>query len=350
MFPQSEQYPSAAHPSGEFVNPLLPSGADPWSIRRDGWYYYTHTTYDDLTIWRTRCLASLATAESKVVWTPPAGTAYSRGLWAPELHFLDGAWYLYFAADDGRNRNHRLYVLENRCSDPLHGTWTLLGQLRTPEDKWSIDASVFEFNGVRYLLWSGWEGDENGRQDIYVCRLANPWLAEGPRIRISQPEHDWERVGEIRNPGPDDKPHVAVNEGPQALIHNGRVFVIYSASGCWTDAYTLGMLYADASSDLLDPDSWHKHPEPVFTATGEPGSGVYAAGHCSFFQSPDGREDWILYHANPEPGLGCSRRRSPRMQRFTWTPQGFPDFGRPVHAGVALRAPRTAAAAHSAGD
>jgi GH43 family beta-xylosidase len=325
--------------NGTFTNPLLPSGADPWSIHKDGWYFYTHTTGRNLTLWRTRNIAELPAAEKKVVWTPPEGTPYSKEIWAPELHHLDGKWYFYFAADDGRNRNHRLYVLENASPDPFTGDWVFKGQLRLPDDKWAIDGSVFSHNGQRYVLWSGWEGDENGRQDIYIAKLRNPWTVEGPRVRISKPELAWETVGNIPKPGPDDKPHVAVNEGPQALVRDGRVLVIYSGSGCWTEAYALGMLWAPAGSDLLDPKSWRKHPTPVFRSKGESGSGTFAAGHNSFFKSPDGSEDWILYHSNPEAGMGCGGKRSPRAQPFKWKPDGFPDFGDPVNAGVALPVP-----------
>ncbi len=312
----------------QIANPLLPAGADPWSIYRDGWYYYTNTTGRNLTLWKTRSLGELKQAQKKVVWTPPEGTSYSKEIWAPELHWLRGAWYLYFAADDGRNRNHRLYVLENSSQDPLEGEWLFKGKLETPEDKWSIDGSVFEHRGRLYLLWSGWEGDENGRQDIYLCRMKSPWTAEGPRVRISTPEFAWEKVGDIARPGPDDKPHVDVNEGPQALVHGGRVFVVYSASGCWTDAYALGMVYADAGANLMKAESWKKWPEPVFKATGE--GGTFAAGHNSFFQSPDGKEDWILYHANSAAGQGCGGKRSPRAQRFTWGSDGMPKFGQPL--------------------
>lgn len=322
-----------------FVNPLLPSGPDPWSTWKDGWYYYTHTTGRNLTLWKTRSLADLASAEKKVVWTPPPGQPYSEHLWAPELHFIDGAWYLYFAADDGRNRNHRLYVLANSAADPLEGKWELKGKLATPDDHWAIDGSVFKTAGGMYLVWSGWEGDENGRQDLYIARMRNPWTTEGERVRISTPEHKWEKSGYIAKPGPDDKPFVFVNEGPQPLIHGNRVFIVYSGSGCWTDDYSLGMLYADLNSDLLDPASWTKHPEPVFTAKGANIPGTYAVGHNSFFRSPDGTEDWILYHANPTPGAGCGRKRSPRAQRFTWSADGFPVFGAPVAAGIALTAP-----------
>jgi GH43 family beta-xylosidase len=66
---------------------------------------------------------------------------------------------------------------------------------------------------------------------------------------------------------------------------------------------------------------------------------VYAPGHNSFFKSPDGKEYWILYHANAGPGQGCDQRRSPRMQKFDWRNDGTPDFGIPVKINEQLRAP-----------
>ncbi|WP_266367453.1 glycoside hydrolase family 43 protein [Tellurirhabdus rosea] len=329
---------TTAPQSGTFANPLLPMGPDPWNIYRDGYYYYTHTTQNNITLWRTKSLADLATAEKKVVFRPPAGTAYSKELWAPELHFIDNKWYLMFAADDGRNRNHRLWVLENTAANPLEGTWTLKGQVKTPDDKWAIDGSLFYHKNKLYLVWSGWERDENGQQDIYICRMKNPWTAKGKRTRISTPTHEWERNGTIPRPGPDDKPVVLVNEGPQPLVRDNRLFIIYSASGCWTDSYALGMIYTKKNKNLLKASSWTKHPEPVFKAVNV--KGTHAAGHNSFFKSPDGTEDWILYHANPESGQGCGMQRSPRAQRFTWTADGMPDFGKPIAAGVALPVPK----------
>jgi GH43 family beta-xylosidase len=322
-----------------FKNPLLPAGADPWSVYKDGYYYYMHTTGRDLNIWKVKDLSQLPSAEKVTVWTPPATGPYSKEIWAPELHHLRGKWYIYFAADDGRNRNHRLYVLENAAADPTQGTWTFKGKLETPQDKWAIDGSVFEHKGQLYLTWSGWEGDENGRQDIYLCKMSNPWTCVGNRIRISDPKYRWEQHGLLTHPGPDDKPIVLVNEGPQPLISpNGRVNIIFSASGCWTDYYALGMLHADANADLMDPTSWRKHPEPVFRATNV--EGTYAAGHNSFFTSPDGTQHWILYHANPEPGQGCGGKRAPRMQPFTFTADGVPVFGDPLPLGVEMKVPR----------
>ncbi len=318
-----------------FTNPLLSAGADPWVVYEDGVYYYMHTTGRNLTIRKTRRMQDLATAEMRVVWEPPASGPYSHGIWAPELHRIDGVWYIYVAADDGRNENHRLWVLANAADDPLTGNWEMRGKIADTDDRWAIDGTVFTHAGRRYLVWSGWEGALNGVQSLYIAPMASPTTLAGPRVRIATPTYSWETVGTIPNPG-DGPAHVSVNEGPQALVRNGRVFIVYSASGCWTDAYTLGMLTASADSDLLDPASWRKHPEPVFASS----EGAHAAGHHSFFRSPDGTEDWILYHANPEPGLGCGGRRSPRMQPFTWRADGTPDFGAAAAPGVSLKAPR----------
>lgn len=321
-----------------FTNPLLPSGADPWTIYQDGYYYYMHTTGNNLTIWKTRDLTELKTAEKKVVWTPPANQPYSKDIWAPELHYLRGKWYIYFAADAGNNQTHRLWVLENSARDPLQGTWQMKGKLADPSDKWAIDGSVFELEDHLYLIWSGWEGDTNGQQNIYIARMKNPWTVDGQRTMISTPQYPWEKVGDINlKKSPGEPPHVDVNEGPEALQHGDKIFLIYSASGCWTDAYALGMLTASVHSNLLDKSSWRKSPQPVFQAA--PNAGAYAPGHNSFFKSPDGTEDWILYHANSAPDQGCGGRRAPRAQRFIWNPDGTPNFGQPAPVGTPLQRP-----------
>jgi GH43 family beta-xylosidase len=96
---------------------------------KDGVYYYMNTTGTDLTLWRTRNIADLGTAEKKVLWQPPAAGPYSHDLWAPEIHFLSGKWYIYFAADGGNNQSHRIWVIENSSADPFQGEWTLKGKV-----------------------------------------------------------------------------------------------------------------------------------------------------------------------------------------------------------------------------
>ncbi len=311
-----------------FTNPLLPSGADPWNVYKDGYYYYTQTTGSHLAIWKTKDLTDLNSAQKKVIWRPPIGTVYSKEIWAPELHFLHGKWYMYFAADDGVNDHHRMYVIENPSADPTQGEWTFIGPVSDNTNKWAIDATILEHKGKMYMLWSGWEGDKNGMQSIYIAQMSNPWTISGKRVRLSSPTYKWESNSGIG---------VLVNEGPQILKRNGMIFLIYSASGCWTDYYALGMLTAPENANLLDSLSWKKSPEPVFAQN--PENKIYAPGHNSFFKSPDGKEDWFLYHANANPGDGCGGKRAPRAQKITWNKDGTPNFGIPLKDGILMQKP-----------
>jgi len=317
-----------------FSNPLLASGPDPWVICHDGFYYYMHSIDTNLTIWKTTDLTQLARAERKIVWTAPETGPCSRNIWSPELHFINGVWYIYFSADDERgiNERQRMFVLVNETADPFSDHWRLAGELRLPDDKWAIDGTAFTYRGQLYFTWSGWAGDDNTRQDIYLCRLKDPLTADGERVILSEPVLDWERYN--YDPDPENpRNHIVINEGPAPLLHGDRLFLIYSANGCWTDQYCLGMLTAPTDTDLMTPGCWIKHPRPVFQTSVE--NQVYAPGHNSFFRTADGSH-WLFYHANPRPGLGCGNERSPRLQPVHWQPDGTPYFGTPVAEGVPI--------------
>ncbi len=244
-----------------FTNPLLPSGADPFSFYKDGYYYYTHTTGNRIVLWKTKNLANLKTAEQKTIFTPPQGTDYSKEIWAPEIHFINDKWYAYFAADDGNNNNHRMYVLENASADPMQGDWIFKGKVADPSDKWAIDGDVFIHGKQLYMIWSGWEGDHNGQQNIYIAKMKNPWTIEGKRVQISSPAFDWETIGDLNDAN--NPPHVNVNEGPQVLRNGNKLFIVYSASGCWTDSYALGFFHLPGKNNLLDSTKWKKSTQPV---------------------------------------------------------------------------------------
>jgi GH43 family beta-xylosidase len=322
-----------------FRNPLLQSGPDPWAIFHDGYYYFTTTRGSKLVLWKTRDITDLGNAEKKDVWIPPQGEIYSHALWAPEIHFLEGKWYFYFAADDGDHMNHRMFVLENPSADPMEGEFIFRGKIVTDQDdNWAIDGSVFEHKGELYFIWSGWREPlvDVETQRIYIARMENPWSLATGRVEISKPEYDWERRYHRHDGTPSD--HIVyVNEGPQMLKHGSRLHIIYSGSGCWTPDYCLGVISTDADSDLLDPASWTKHPEPIFKKS--PENGVWAPGHNSFFKSPDGTEDWILYHAVSDPSHGCTGKRNPRAQKILWTDDDFPVPGIPLHTDSLLLKP-----------
>ncbi len=315
-----------------FTNPLLSSGPDPWVVQKDGYYYYTHTQGNKIALWKTQHIEDLKNKVPVTIWTPPTNTAYSQDVWAPELHYLNNKWYVYFAADSSNiNSTHRVYVLENEAADPTAGTWTFKGKLADATNKWAIDASVFDYNGSQYVVWSGWQGDVDGEQDIFIAKLSNPYTIEGERVMIAQPTYSWETkiTGGI---------NVKVNEGPEALKNaSGSLFLTFSAGGCWSDDYALGLLTLKEGGDPLNASDWTKSPNPVFTKN--TAGGAFGPGHNGFFKSPDGTEDWIIYHANSSAGQGCGNARSPRAQPFTWNADGTPNFGTPVAIGAKVKKP-----------
>lgn len=304
-----------------FTNPVAASGADPWVVQTNGAYYFCQSR-GGRGVWvgKTARLEDLGRCDWAHVWSPPRGTNYSRELWAPELHYLRGAWYIYLAADDGDNANHRMFALKGTTQNP-QDPFQFAGQLKLPDNRWAIDGTMIGITNQLYFVWSGWEGDRNVAQNLYIAAMKDPLTPVGPRVCISRPDHPWEQHGDP-----------LVNEGPEALWHGSKLFLIYSASGSWGDDYCLGQLTWNGG-DPLQPASWSKKPIPVFSRTPD----VLGPGHCSFVKSPDGTQDWIVYHAAKYSGAGWNR--NVRIQRFTWNPDGSPNFGTPVSPGLPLPIP-----------
>jgi GH43 family beta-xylosidase len=301
-----------------FDNPLALRRADPHIVRHsDGTYYFTATvtTYDSVVLRRSATLQGLSTAEEHILWRKHDSGEMSRHIWAPELHHVDGHWYVYFAAGSSEDiQSIRMYVLENSNPDPLAGTWVERGRIKTPWDTFALDATTFEHRGVRYLAWAQREPGVETNSNLYLAPMDDPWTLGHQPVRLSMPTHDWETRG------------FRVNEGPAALARHGKVFLTFSASA--TDSnYCLGLLTASADAELLDQTSWEKSPVPVFATN--TGTGQYGPGHNSFTVTEDGA-DVLVYHARPYDAEVGDPNRHSRLQTFEWRHDGSPDFGVPV--------------------
>ncbi len=321
---------SVAPKDTTFTNPLLTSGADPWVYQKDSIYYYTNTLGDKIQLWKTKAMSQLGKATVQTIWTKPSTGANSENVWAPELWFLDNKWYAYYTAGSSADlSSQRLFVLENSSADPLSGTWVDKGKIADPAaDYFAIDGTVLEHNNKQYLLWSGHASASDNNQHLYIAEMLNPWTLSSNRTMISSPQYSWENIGAPP----------AVNEGPEILKSSaGRIFLTYSASGCWTDDYSLGLMTLRDGGDPLVATDWTKTPQPVFSKSTS--SRAYGPGHNGFFKSPDKTEDWIIYHANAQSGQGCNPSRNPRIQKFSWRADGTPDFGQPVPIGTRLVRP-----------
>jgi GH43 family beta-xylosidase len=304
-----------------YYNPIKNIGNDPWVVYHDGYYYLVESWDGGIWVWKSpsKSLTRIESAGTKVkVWTPPKTGPNSAQIWAPELHFINNKWYIYYAASDGLNENHRMFVLEGTSLDP-QGSYVDKGKISDPTDKWAIDGSVLTHpDGSLYFIWSGWPGDTNGVQNLYIAPMSDPWTISGERVLISTPEYDWEKKG-----GDGTSAAPWINEGPTAIIKNGSIHIVYSASGSWTDDYCLGLL-TNTNGNVLDPLSWSKKSTPVFQKTSE----VFGPGHASFVKSPDGTEDWIVYHSARTSGSEWDRIM--RTQKFTWNSDDTPNFGSPT--------------------
>lgn len=304
--------------------PFIEQRADPYVYRHtDGTYYFTASVpaYDRIILRRSNTLMGLKDASEVTVWKRHKSGKMSEHIWAPELHYLDGRWYLYFAA--GRQQNIwkiRPYVLECMGQDPLRGPWVERGKIQRAKDDiysfkaFSLDATIFEHRGNRYFVWA--EKVSVGIQisNIYIARMESPVKLATAQILLTTPDYDWERQ------------EIWVNEGPAVIKKNGRIFLTYSASATG-ECYCMGMLSIGEDEDILDPRAWKKERYPVLAS--DSSLEIYGPGHNSFTTLEDGT-DICVYHARSYAEIEgdplYDPNRHARLMRVEWDEKGFPVF------------------------
>ncbi len=304
--------------------PWILQRADPFVCRDgQGRYYFTASVpaYDRIVLRRADTLAGLAQAQETTVWHKHASGPMSEHVWAPELHFVQGKWYLYFAAGEKDDIwKIRPYVLECEGPEPMEGPWIEKGMLRRAADDdysfeaFSLDATVFENRGKWYCVWSEKVGPGKQIANLYLAEMATPWSLACPQVLLSAPCYAWERVD------------FWVNEGPAFLRHGDRVFLTYSASATGA-CYCMGMLSAPADADLTDPAVWHKARRPVLASA--PEKGLYGPGHNCFTTDEAGR-DVMIYHARTTDAIVGDPLYNPNRHAMAmhvgWDAAGSPVF------------------------
>lgn len=305
-----------------FYNPLdLTKGlGDPWLYKHsDGYYYYTHSSSGGVTVTKTKSPTFLTKNPNDETRTKQIFRQKSIDrveIWAPEVFFFKGHWYCYFtAAQDlqkeiDKDGSRRTYGMKSKTDD-IFGEWETAVEIKLPDDYRSIDATFFEYKDKQYIVYSGWPNayNLNYRQHLYIQELEkdNPLkVASSETVRhlISEPTNSWEIDG-----------GTAQNEGPAVgFAPDGTPIIFFSGSYSGGDSYCIGYLKL-VGEDLLNETSWQKSKEPLM-ATDMAYSEVIAPGHNSIFKSPDGKEDWICYHAAKKSGSGWDRQT--RLQKLTW--------------------------------
>lgn len=306
-----------------FKNPISPfSAPDPFMTFDPvtGYYYALFTRATGLELFRSRHAGNIVTDNDFItVYTPNGERDGIWGdIWAPEMHRApNGRWYIYTSGRIKPERSKKcLFIMEGPADDPFAGEWVF--KCKPSPDIYSIDPTVYTApDGVQYLCSS--RSIPGSGQVLEICDLINPYTYGENRVTIARAELDWELI----------PPYVgrsAIVEGAFFLERNGRLFIIYSANGCWSDNYCLGVLEHTGGS-LCDAASWRKHEKPLLVH----GNGVYGPGHASFFLSPDQSEVWCAYHGMKEHNEAVTA--APRyfnLQRIDFDGSGYPVMGVPI--------------------
>jgi GH43 family beta-xylosidase len=294
-----------------YTNPIRnPGGSDPQIVWSGGYYYLLSTTWTDVQIARADTVAGLKTAEKKVVYST---TEASRAcnVWAPEVHYLGGAWYVYYTAGNCDDLGgQRLHVLRGGATP--WDEYSYAAQLST---EWAIDASVLRFaEHGNFLVFSCFHGGLPN-QSTCLQQLGDDFVSVTGDIHvISKPTEEWESSG------------TPVQEGQNALYLGGRTFIVYSASYCWTPDYCLGSLEWNGAGDPTAETSWTKSSQCLLKSA----NGNYGTGHNSFFMSPSGNETWNAFHATSNSAGACDDSRYAMVQPVGLLADGRPDFGTPA--------------------
>ena len=208
-----------------FANPVW-DGADPWMTKQGDEYVYCFSANNGIVVSRSKLMTQKG--EMHTIWKAPSEGWNRACVWAPEIHFINGHWYVYYAAgESGPPYIHqRTGVLRSKTPD-VFSQYEDMGMLYTgnnPKDPesniWAIDMTVFEHRGKLYAVWSGWlkqEDSDATSQHLFIQEMENPFTLKGKRILLSSPTESWETGGPLD-----------LNEGPEVLKNGDRIFIVYS--------------------------------------------------------------------------------------------------------------------------
>lgn len=310
--------------------------ADPFVTKgSDGWYYFTASYpmygredaegYDRIILRRAKTIDELADAEEKIIWDEKESETSFRFIWAPEIHEINGKWYVFFAASGSENNVWDINCHAIMCSgnDPYNDLWIDKGKFEACESDvfsfsgFSLDMTYFECGQKNYVAWA----QKGGNSNVYLSTVdpEMPWKTTCPAMLLTKPEYDWEKI------------RIPVNEGPATMIHNNRIYLAFSASATGPE-YCIGLMYADVNADLMNIENWTKLDKPLLTS--DDLDGEYGPGHNSFVKDEKG--DWcFVYHSRDEACFkgecGFSNHdslydpcRSARKRRVLWSADGLP--------------------------
>ena len=312
----------------QFSNPIY-GGQDPFVCKGpDGRYYAVAESVDSQAIEVFSSDRLTDRGIRRIAYRAAESGPSSADLWAPEIWYLRGKWYIYYAGSSApgmRNWDtHRMYVLE--ADEPI-GPYRFAGELQLG-DHMSIDGTVMELpDGRLYFIYMR-KHDHNNC--LFIAPMSSPTEISGEPVFLTGPEYPWESD---------------ITEGPFPIVRAGKIYLMYAANAAHLPEYCLALMRCNDPQNILDPKSWEKEPEPILTGRGD----VYGPGHACIVPSPDGTEEYLVFHSkfdldNTLPG---GWNRVINLLRLHWDEESRPVFdplpmrgeGRPLPSGEASMEP-----------
>lgn len=295
---------------------------------KTGYYYFLASCKNLLTMYRSKTLGDIISSnDSKVVYECGGNGIYGP-MWAPEMYKIGDRWYIYTSCREMWDNNpfaqkKQILILKSISENPFDGF-----EFGSKPDGsvFAIDPTFTTVNGKHYICYS--RVANGGRQVLDIREMSDPLTYTDKVAEISAPTLEWELAEGYRG-------DAAINEGAFFVKRGKRLFIIYSANGCWSDDYCLGVLEY-IGGEICDSSSWIKHDRPLFVK----GNGIFGVGHAAFFYSPDGKELWCTYHCLLESNpTRKPMRRLTCVQKIDFDSEDYPVMGAPVGYGQPIAPP-----------
>ncbi|MBQ7012218.1 MAG: family 43 glycosylhydrolase [Clostridia bacterium] len=292
-------------------NPIA-TFADPSVYYYDGWYYYTYSKdyAGKPGLWLTRAvnIADLGKTEPMMVWSAAKAGSDMKSLWAPQIYFLDGKWYIYATcSNEGTAESARRYpyVWVGKGDLPLDG-YDLHGRVDNYDTSVQsyLSPRIIEHGGIRYLVCGGFFRPEDKvagvkhYQRLFIGELETPTKFKTGMTVISEPSKSWEGTGKVK-----------IQEGPFPIYApGGTLYIAYAAGETSGNEYCTGLLkFTGTENDkLTDRSKWQKLDKTLQFMDYD--NKVYSPGAMVFVTEPDGTGLWGIFHVKLYPNVGYNHR------------------------------------------
>ena len=320
----------------KIMNPILRGfNPDPSIIRVDDTYYIANSTFEwfpgvqiheskDLVHWQL-----IAHPLSTIELLDMKGNADSGGIWAPDLSYADGKFWLVYTDVKVVNGAFKDCINYLTTAENISGPWSAPIKLNGV----GFDASLFhDDDGRKYLIQMEWDHREYHHQFNGI--KCTEYSVSEKRLLPETSKIIWR--------GTD----VKLVEGPHLYKLFGKYYLFCAEGGT---TYTHQEVVARSATLFGE---YEGQPETFLTAFAHPDNPLQKCGHGALVDTPDG--EWYFahltgrpwHHANEsshDPRGWCTLGRETTIQKVEWSEEQWPMIVGGRQGSLEVDAPKNAA-------